>query len=146
MDETINDYWGKLKIREKEMQKHLKDGYITQDEYNSWYRAQIGRGENFDSLRDKMAQRAVDASSLSHDYIKNALLEMYAVNRNYAAYQIESITGADFTLLDEYTVKRLLAEKPDLMPHYPIMKAIDKGRNLAYSKTKITDVVTSGII
>ena len=146
MAKTAEEYWGKLKVREAKMTKLLNNGEITKEQYTSWYRAQVGREKNFEELRDRMAQRVVEASSYSTDIIRGTLPEMYAINRNWAAYQIESITGADFALWDEHTVKRLLVEKPDLMPNYPIMRAIDNEYNLAYCKTQITNVVTSGII
>lgn len=146
MAKTAEEYWGKLKVREAKMTKLWNNGEITKEQYASWYRAQVGRGKNFEELRDRMAQRVVEASSYSNDIIRGTLPEMYAINRNWAAYQIESITGADFALWDEHTVKRLLVEKPDLMPSYPIMRAIDNEYNLAYCKTQITNVVTSGII
>ena len=79
------------------------------------------------------------------------LPKIYAMNH---AYTIQSVKGQvdgaldniDFALFDEHTVKRLLVERPDLMPYYPEKRAINRGIDLAYGKRQITSVVTSGIL
>ena len=51
-----------------------------------------------------------------------------------------------FDILDEQTVKRLIVERPDLMPYYPTKKAVKRGIDLTYGKKQITSTVTSGIL
>ena len=57
-----------------------------------------------------------------------------------------SDAGGDFTLYDEQTVRRLIVEQPDLMPHYPKAKAVRRGIDLAFGKKQITNAVTTGIL
>jgi SPP1 gp7 family putative phage head morphogenesis protein len=69
------------------------------------------------------------------------------VNRNYAAYTIESVAGdVGFDLWDEQTVKRLIKDEPDLMPYYPAKRALNRGIDLAYGKRQISACVTSSIL
>ena len=144
---TIDDYFAKLERRDEEMKALLDAGEITENHYKQWRLAQIGRGERFEALRDKIAERMTRANETAVAYVNDATPGIYSLNRNYAAYTIEQVAGnADFTLWDEQTVKRLLVEQPDLMPYYPKKKAVKRGIDLAWGKKQITNVVTSGIL
>ena len=144
---TIDDYFAKLKKRDEEMKALLDAGEITENHYKQWRIAQIGRGERFEALRDKIAERMTRANETAVAYVNDATPGIYSLNRNYAAYTIEQVAGnASFTLWDEQTVKRLLVEQPDLMPYYPKKKAVKRGIDLAWGKKQITNVVTSGIL
>lgn len=144
---TIDDYFAKLKKRDEEMKALLDAGEITENHYKQWRLAQIGRGERYEALRDKIAERITRANETAVAYVNDATPGIYSLNRNYAAYTIEQVAGnADFTLWDEQTVKRLLVEQPDLMPYYPKKKAVKRGIDLAWGKKQITNVVTSGIL
>ena len=81
-------------------------------------------------------------------YMNDQTPGIYALNRNYAAYTIEWQVGEDvgFDLWDEQTAKRLIAERPDLMPYYPPERAVKRGIDLAWGKRQITAQVTSGIL
>lgn len=78
-------------------------------------------------------------------YVNDATPGIYTLNRNYAAYEV-SDAGGDFTLYDEQTARRLIAEQPDLMPYYPKAKAVRRGIDLAFGKKQITNAVTAGIL
>ena len=98
-------------------------------------------------MRDKVAQRATDANAVAVSYTNDATPGIYSLNRNYAAYTIERVTGnIGFDLWDEQTVKRLMVEQPDLMPYYPKDRALKRGIDLAYGKKQITASVTSSIL
>ena len=144
---TIDDYFAKFKKRDEEMKALLDAGEITENHYKQWRLAQIGRGERFEALRDKIAERMTRANETAVAYVNDATPGIYSLNRNYAAYTIEQVAGnAGFTLWDEQTVKRLMVEQPDLMPYYPKKKAVKRGIDLAWGKKQITNVVTSGIL
>lgn len=147
LSDTIQDYFEKFKSRDEEMRKLVEDGSWSKQEYKKWRLAQIGRGERFEAMRDKLAEQVTEANERAIDYVNDAMPNVYALNRNYAAYTIEMASDAvDFTLYDEGTVLRLLAENPATMPYYPQKRAINRGIDLAYGQRQITASVTSGII
>ena len=147
MGDTIQDYFEKFKSRDEEMRKLVEEGSWTKQEYKKWRLAQIGRGERFEAMRDKLAEQATEANEIAIGYVNDAMPNIYALNRNYAAYTIEQASSAvDFTLYDEGTVLRLLAEDPKTMPYYPPKRAISRGIDLAYGQRQITASVTSGIL
>ena len=80
-------------------------------------------------------------------YVNDATPSIYSLNRNYAAYTIERVTvNVDFTLWDAQTVRRLITERPNLMPYYPKKAALRRGIDLEYGKKQITKCVTSSIL
>lgn len=151
LQKTIDDYFESFAKRDKEMQDligTIQNGKEwTQADYQQWRLAQIGRGERFKALRDKVAQRYTQANETAVSYVNDATPGIYSLNRNYAAYTIESVAGdVGFDLWDEQTVKRLMVEQPDLMPYYPPKRALKRGIDLAYGKKQITASVTSSIL
>lgn len=148
---TIDAYFEQFKKRDEEMKALIgtvQNGKEwTEADYKQWRLNQIGRGERYQAMRNKVAQRATDANAVAVSYTNDATPGIYSLNRNYAAYTIERVTGnIGFDLWDEQTVKRLMVEQPDLMPYYPKDRALKCGIDLAYGKKQITASVTSSIL
>ena len=147
LDKEVKEYFAKFKLRDKEMQALVDAGEMTKADYQQWRLTQIGRGQRFEALRDKVAERYTQANEVANAYVNDATPSIYSLNRNYEAYTIEKAVGScDFTLWDESTVRRLLVEQPDVMPYYPAKRALNRGIDLEYGKSQITKHVTSGII
>ena len=151
LQETIKSYFDSFKARDEEMKKligTIQNGREWKEEdYNQWRLNQIGRQKRFETLRDRIADRMERADEIAMAYVDDVTPSIYSLNRNYTAYTIEQISGnVGFTLWDESTVRRLLADEPDLMPNYPKEKAIKRGFDLEYSKRQITKSVESGIL
>lgn len=147
LNDTVKAYFEQFEKRDAAMKEKLDAGEITEQQYKQWRLAQIGRGKRYEALRDKVANRYTNANETAVAYVNDATPGIYSLNRNYSAYKIEQVTDkADFTLWDEQTVKRLIAEQPDLMPYYPPKRALQRGIDLKYGKQQITASVTSSIL
>lgn len=148
---TIDAYFDQFKKRDEEMKALIgtvQNGKEwTEADYKQWRLNQIGRGERYQAMRDRVAHRVTDANAVAVSYTNDATPGIYSLNRNYAAYTIESVAGdVGFDLWDEQTVKRLIVEQPGLMPYYPKDRALKRGIDLAYGKKQITASVTSSIL
>lgn len=147
LNDTVTAYFADFERRDAEQQRLLDTGKITKDQYTQWRLAQIGRGQRYEALRDKVAERYTKANELAVAYVNDRTPSIYSLNRNYAAYTIEKAhPGADFTLYDESTVRRLAMRAPQLMPNYPAEKALRRGIDLKYGKKQITASITSSIL
>ena len=147
LKKTIDEYFSKFVERDKAQKKLLENGKITEDQYKQWRLNQIGRGERFKDLQKKVAERCTKANEVAVSYVNDETPNIYSLNRNYGAYEIERVSGdVGFTLWDEQTVKRLIVEEPGLMPYYPKKKALNRGIDLAYGKRQISAQVTSSIL
>lgn len=149
LQQIIDEYFANFRLRDEEMQKLI--GTVvngrewTEEDYKQWRLAQMGRGQRFEALRDKLAERLTNANEVAISYVNDATPGIYTLNRNYAAYEV-SDAGGNFTLYDEQTVRRLIVEQPDLMPYYPKEKAVRRGIDLEFGKKQITNAVTAGIL
>lgn len=155
LQETIEAYFEKFKKRDEEMKALIgtvQNGKEwTEQDYKQWRLAQIGRGKRFESMRDKLAERMTKANEVAISYANDDMAKIYAMNHAYTIESVkeqagEMLSGVDFTIFDEQTVKRLVVEQPDLMPYYPKAKAVKRGIDLIYGKKQITATVTSGIL
>lgn len=147
LDKEVKDYFAKFQQRDDEMRRLVGAGEFSREEYKQWRLTQMGRGQRFEALRDKMAERFTHANEVALSYVNYLTSGIYCENRNYEAYQIERTVGnCDFTLFNEAAVRRLIVEQPDVMPYYPPKRAIRRGIDLAYGKDQITKRVTSGIL
>lgn len=147
LKKTIDEYFAKFVERDKAQQKLLEDGKITDEQYKQWRLNQIGRGERFKDLQKRVAERCTKANETAVAYVNDETPGIYTLNRNYGAYEIESVAGdVGFTMWDESTVRRLAAEEPDIMPYYPQKRAVNRGIDLDYGKRQISVQVTSSIL
>jgi uncharacterized protein with gpF-like domain len=155
LQEKVDAYFEQFKKRDAE-QKALIGSIVngreyTKRDYQQWRLAQIGRGKRFEALRDRLAERYTRANEVAAAYINGDMAKIYVMNHAYTIQNAKgqadgALDNIDFALFDEHTVKRLLVERPDLMPYYPEKRAINRGIDLAYGKRQITSVVTSGIL
>ena len=151
LQETVDNYFRQFEKRDAEM-KELIGTVVngkewTERDYKQWRLNQIGRGERFKALQKRVAERYTKANQTAVSYVNDATPGIYSLNRNYAAYTIESVAGdVGFDLWDEQTVKRLIKDDPDLMPYYPAKRALNRGIDLAYGKRQISACVTSSIL
>ena len=155
LQETVDNYFRQFEKRDAEM-KELIGTVVngkewTERDYKQWRLAQIGRGKRFESMRDKLAERMTKANEVAISYANDDMAKIYAMNHAYTIESVkeqagEMLSGVDFTMFDEQTVKRLAVEHPDLMPYYPKAKAVKRGIDLIYGKKQITATVTSGIL
>ena len=120
LDETVKAYFERFRERDEEMKAligtEINGKVWTEQDYKQWRLNQIGRGERYQDLREKIAERMTKASEVAIAYVNDATSGIYSLNRNYAAYTIERVAGnVGFTLWDESTVRRLIVEYTDLM-------------------------------
>ena len=147
LQSTIDDYFAKFAKRDAKQKARLEAGEITEQEYKQWRLAQMGRGERFKALQNRVAERYTEANETAVRYVNDATPGIYSLNRNYSAYTIEKVAGnVGFDLWDERAVRRLIVDNPEVMPYYPPEKALKRGIDLAYGKKQISASVTSSIL
>lgn len=151
MQETVTTYFEGFRKRDEAMMARVNAGEISKDYYKQWRLNQIGRGRRFEIMRDALAERYTQANELAIAYINGDMPKIYAMNRTFsindAVKQANGmLDGISFTMWDEWAVKRLIVEQPDIMPHYPNSKALKRGIDLKFGKRKITEIVTHGLL
>lgn len=143
MQKKADAYFAQFAERDKKQKALLDAGKITEQQYRLWRLNQMGRGERFIALRDDLAKRMTEANKVAVSYINDETPGIYSLNHNYAAYTIEQVAGdVGFTLYDEQTVRRLIAEDPTLLPK----RRVNAPKDLKWNKKRFTAEITAGIL
>ena len=142
--DKMNEFNRRHRAKEKELQRKLKDGLITQEQFDSWKIGQVFVGKQWqqklDSINKVIANVMQEASNLTHD----RAIDVFAENANYTAFEIEKdFKGSiNFGLYDSTTVSRLIREEPELIP-----RRVVKGQKLeAWETQKVANAISQGII
>lgn len=134
VQKKLNDYLAEVAKGEEKQRELLKAGKITKQEYNDWMTRKIGMGKRWEEMRDNLAQDMTNAGQIARSIADGYKPEVYALNHNWATYQIEHDGKIDtfYQLYDRQTVERLMEKDRKLMP--PAGKRVK--REIALGKAK----------
>ena len=88
--------WAEQFAEQEKKQKALLDaGQITQKEYNDWRFRHEAIGKRWEDMKDVLAADLENARDIALKIAGEKMPDVYALNGNYAAYQIEHDAGID---------------------------------------------------
>lgn len=134
--------------RNREWQQRVSSGKSTQDEYDAWLKDRAADRRWMQDMVSTLSQSAARADQLAIEHVNDELPHIFAENANRAAFEVESGIGFDthsFDLYDQDTVRRLIAEQPELLPPMPEPK-FDNGRDLRWNRQKFSSAITQSIL
>lgn len=145
VEQKILHYTDTFKKRDAEMQKKLKNGEISQADYDNWKSRIVFRGKRWNNVRDTIWLQLYHTRQTTTDMINDERKAMFQNVVNYSQYQIDKDFNfsLSFNIYDNATVTRLIKKDPDLVPDvkYPV-----PGRDYAWSKKQIASAATQGVI
>lgn len=103
------------------------------------------KNRHYQNMMDEISSRLTRCSEIAQAYINNSLPRIYVKNYNNVGKAIEnglSMRGYSFELVDESTVKNLIAKDSALLP----MKYADSKATKEYIADGIRGQITQGII
>lgn len=160
IDETITKYMKTMSKREREVRAQIDQGLFTppngdsDEEYmRKWRLNHVGMGKRWEAVRKGIAARITAANVRAADMINGTANAVYALNRNYQAYQIESCIpktdigrgasiGVAFDIVNENAVRRLESGKRKLLPE----ARVDIPKDQQWNMRKIQAELLSGIM
>ncbi len=144
MQKKADDYLKWFEEADKKKFDMLKAGKITRQEYQTWRRDKILSGQRWYAMSQTMADNLANSNGIAASIINGYIPEVYAINGNFAAYEIERNTNINtaFTLYNEQAVERIIAENPDLLPP----RKIDVAKDTAWNKKNLNSAVIQSII
>lgn len=142
--QKANEYLDALISADEEMQKLVKKGEISEEEYKRWLQNHILTSEYYHQMADVIAADLLAVNQIAASVINGHMPEVYAINMNFMTYVIETTTKVNtlFTLYDRQTVERIVRDHPDLLP----IASIDIAKDVRWSKSKIESAVIQGIM
>ena len=150
VQKKLNDYLAKMAEDAEEMRERYLAGEITKKDYADWMLRKTAMGKRWEEMRDNLAQDYHNANQIAKSITKGYQPEVYALNHNYATYQVEHDGGIDsaYTLYDKQTVERLIREDQVLMPEPSPRKRAEIARNkdMQWNKHALQSAMTQSIL
>lgn len=148
----FEDFCEKFKKKDKLMRQKLASGLITKSDYIEWYKRQTFQKKSWQALLESLETDLNNADKYASAIIKNNLPTVFAQAHNFGTYEVEKGSGINtfYKLYNTDTVKRLIKDKPDLLPALnPKSKTaedIREGKVKRWNHQKITSAVNQGIL
>ena len=144
MQEKLIEYQNSFKEKNIKKLEQLRNGEITADEYEYWYKGQVLIGQRWIDMRDALAEDMTHSNEIAMSIISDYIPEAYAINHNYGTFQIEkqSRLNTSYTLYSRETVERLIRENPALLPE----PRVDIPKDFRYNQKIVTSAVLQGIL
>lgn len=150
MERKAKAYFSSFADKDAKKLELVAQGKMSQDAYNAWRAQQLLVGEKWNSLSSSLAKDLSNARNISASIVKGYMPEVYALNHNYATYEIEAGLSVDtsYTLYDRQTVERLLRDNPQMLPDpsEAIKDQIKQKKIERWSKQKMTSALTQAIL
>lgn len=150
MSQKLQDYLEELEEKRLAKVALLEQGVITEDEYKKWVFRHTMVGKRWKEMSDVLTKDMHNANLIAHKIIRDEMPNVYALNGNYATYQIEHDGRLDtgFTLYNHDTAEYLLKEERELMPGPSAKKEkeIAENKDMQWNKGKIQSSVLQGIL
>lgn len=150
VEQKLDNYFAAFRRKDEKKRALLDAGEITQKEYNDWRYGQMCVGKRWEDMRDKLAADLSKTDAIARNIADGYMPEVYAINHNFATYQIETGARLDtsYTLYDAQSVERLVRENPKVLPQIgrTTQELIDKGILKKWNMKNIQSTAIQGIL
>lgn len=140
----LDDFTQRFKVKDAMYQKQLKEGKITQAQYQQWLRGQVFQSDRWKQKLEQITTTLNESNKVAMGIINGEVNGIFAHNANWQSYTLEHGAGLNFgfEIHDSSTVARLLRDEPGLLPK----KKVNIPKDKAWNRKKITRQITQGII
>lgn len=146
LDEKLNDFVEKYKVKEAKYAQQVKDGVISQEDFDNWKKGQVFQGKQWKAKKKQVTDVLTNANKLatkiSNEYRGNVFVE----NSNYQAYLLEHKAGVNFGfgLYDSSAVVGIIDanREAQILP----MWKIDEPKDYIWNNRNVNNAVLQGII
>lgn len=149
--ETVDDAKKRLgeilKMFEKEDKEKaalVEAGKMKRRNYIAWRQETLGKAKHLKDMIGVLSEDFTNADKIAMRIVSGEALDVYALNANFAAYDIEQNMkmNLSWTLYDRSTVERLIKDTPDLLP----LPSVDIPVDMQWNRQHITEAITKGIL
>lgn len=122
----------------------VADGNLSKKAYTAWRQELLGKEKHLRDMIDVLTEDFTNADKIAMKIVSGEAKDVYALNANYAAYDIEKKANVNlsWTLYDHSTVERLIREEPNLLPLPSVDVPVDK----RWNQKHITAAINRGIL
>ena len=141
----VDAYFEKFAILDAEKKKKVDEGLISQDDYVTWRKNKMMTGKRWEEMRDTVALDLTRANEIAAKMIEGSNMDVYALNANYALYEVEMGLhgGIGLTLYNRNTVENLFTKGSKFFMPTP---TVNIPKDLKWNRQKITSAILQGVI
>lgn len=131
---------------DKKWNEAYTNGEVTKKQYQDWRQNKLLTGLHWFAMAETMSNDLANVNGIAYSIINDYIPEVYAINGNWAAYQVEKSTriNTSFELFDEQTVERLIRDKPELLPQASVNIPLDKKWNQQNLQSAVMQSILQG--
>lgn len=143
--ETAEKYFKKFESLDKQKQKQVEEGKLTEEEYQTWRKNKILYGEHWDRLLSQITGELYKTNQAASAYVEGKSVKIFAENFNLVEKEIPDtpVKGYTFELVNEETVRQL-ATTGELM--LPPPNPPDKYKDNKWNAKQVHAEVLQGIL
>ena len=136
VQKEMSIFLSNFKKKDAEWKFKLDKGEAKIEEYQEWLKKQVFRGEQWQLQRQMIADTLYNANYTALEMVNNKTPEIFALNSNYVAFDLEKKAEVDlsFHLYNTSTVRKLLVEDAKILP----FKKLKKGKDYGISRASET--------
>ena len=144
IEDKIAEFNKKFYAKQSLYQQKLKDGEITQEQYDQWLRGQVFQSKQWESKKDQIIGVIQNANKEAANILNGGTISVFAENANWSHYQMEQSQGVNFGfgLYDAQTVTNLVKNDPQVLPKWKV----NEPKDYIWNAKKVDNSITQGII
>lgn len=141
----VDEYFEQFAYLDKQKKAQLKNGKITKAEYLEWRKNKMATGKRWEEMRDTIAYDLTKADEIAANLIKNNNAYVFALNANYALYDVEMgmHAGISLTLYDYKTVENIFLKGSKTFMPQP---SVNIPKAMQWNRQKISSAILQGIL
>ena len=146
IDEKLKDWQKRHEEREAKYRQQVKDGKITQADFDAWMRGQVFQDKQWQARKAEIDRILLNADREAQRIVNEGKIGVFADNANYIGYELEhnGNVNTGFTLYDQNTVGRLIKSDPQILPKPA--PGVQKDKAYTYYNKLMNSAITQGIV
>lgn len=142
--EALSRFLERFEKEDERKREKVNAGELSEADYKAWRKGKILRSRQLSSTLEQVSQAMTEANQVAVAALAGRLLEVYAENANYAAFQVCEASGLDlaFSLVDAPTVQHMLTAGEALFS----VPALDVAKDVAWNRRLMASQLTQGVL
>lgn len=142
IQKKADEYFDKFKKADEKKRELVKQGKLTEEEYQKWRKNKIMYGKRFTAMKEDIAKKLLNVNQIATAYINGQIPDIYALNYNALANSVDDMGGYAFNLIDPDTVRNLATTDTSLLP----FRELDPAKDIPWNMKNINSQVLQGVL
>lgn len=144
IEDKLDDFFQKFDAKNDMYQQKLKDGEITQDQFQQWIKGQVFQSKQWQAKKDQIINTVQNANKEASNMVNGGTIDVFAENANWSHYEMEHTEGVNFGfgIYDSHAVTNLIKNDPQLLPKWKV----NEKKDYVWNGKKVDNAITQAII